>query len=680
MSVQRPVRAFLVTAILLVAVAPPARSQGSQVSVRLTLDRQSSWNSLKDPILQLRVRAQNLGDTTLRDLSFGIALGQPIPSRSAYDSSLVSGPDFPLKAETHPQEGELQPGTTHTFDLQLDLLGAQVSRTDSRIYPLRVDLRSGDQPTGAELRTPVIFLVRKPLQPLELSWMVDLAPPPAIGPDGKLVDVGLAQRLAPGGDLRAEADALGALATGPDPSPVNLAVSPRFVDELRQMADGFSIEGGATVPPGEGAAADAAAVLKTLQDVVRSNVPEVSSYPYAAPNLAALLRGGLATDLTQQIALGNETFSAVFGRQPGVAALRPPGGALDQASLDALVGLGAGVVLGNDTTVARPPDPNGLTLSPTGLLSTNVTSADVAGVPVVLPDAGVQALLESDLQTDPTLAAQGVLGELAAVWQEAPSPGFPRGVAITTAGLQLPAPFWEAFAQRVAQAPFLRPVRATQLVDDVPPPVTPDSLADPSPAAFTHRYVEGIKRERRRIDALRSMLVDPGDLPGRLGVSLLVAESGSFLGAGETTGRRWIDGVNTITRSVFDAAQPTTAQIFTIPPTGGTIPISLGDPGTREMNVTLQLSSSHLTFPQGDTRSVRITQPHQIVFFPVEATTTGRFTVQVVVKAPSGRQVTSTNLVVQSTTYNRIALLVTGGAALALVLLWVRRLFRRTTS
>jgi hypothetical protein len=131
---------------------------------------------------------------------------------------------------------------------------------------------------------------------------------------------------------------------------------------------------------------------------------------------------------------------------------------------------------------------------------------------------------------------------------------------------------------------------------------------------------------------------------------------------------------------VFDAAQPTTAQIFTIPPTGGTIPISLGDPGTRELNVTLQLSSSHLTFPRGDTRSVRITQPHQIVFFPVEATTTGRFTVQVVVKAPSGREVTSTNLVVQSTTYNRIALFVTGGAALALVLLWARRLFRRTTS
>jgi hypothetical protein len=678
MSIQRAVRALLATAILLMATAPPAWSQGGQGPARLTLDGQSSWNSLKDPILRLRVRAENVGDSTLRDLSFGIALGPAIPSRSAYDSSLVSGPALPLIAETRAQDGELQPGATHTFDLQLDLLGAHVSRTDSRIYPLRVDLRSGGQPTGAELRTPVIFLVRKPVQPLELSWTLDLAPPPAIGPDGKLVDVGLAQRLAPGGDIRAEVEALRLLASGPDPSPVDLVISPRFVDELRQMADGFSIEGGAAVPAGQGGAADAAAVLKTLRSVVHSDVLEVAAYPYAAPNLPALLRGALDRDLTQQIALGDQTFRSVFGSAPQVAAVRPPDGALDQASLDQLAGLGAAVILGTDTTIARPPDPNGLTLPPTGSLSANV--ANVADVPVILPDPGAQALLASDQRADPILAAQSLLGELAAVWQEAPSPGFPRGVAISTAGLPLPPAFWEAFAQRAAKAPFLHPVRATQLVDDVPPPPRPSSIQTPSTATFTRSYSLGIKRERRRIDDLRSMLVDPGTLPGTLDVSLLVAESGSFVGTGETTGRRWIDGVNTITGSVFAAAQPTTAQIFTIPPAGGPIPISLGDPGNRELNVTLQLSSSHLTFPRGDTRSVRITQPHQIVFFPVEATTTGRFTVQVQVIAPSGRVVTQTNLIVQSTTYNRIALLVTAGAALALVLLWARRLLRRVTS
>jgi hypothetical protein len=675
MSIQRVVRAVVAAAILFAITAPAAWSQGDQGSARLSLDVQSPWVELKDPILHLRVRAQNLGTTTLSDLSFGLALGPMIRSRTEYDASLVSGPSFPLKAETRAVQGDLQPGATRVFDLQLDVLTAGVSRVDSRIYPMRVDLRSGGQPTGAEVRTPVVFLVRKPLQPLEVSWTLDLAPPPAIGPDGKLVDGSLPPRLAPGGDLRAEVDALAILATGSDPSPVDLALSPRFLDELRQMSDGFTIEGGGSVPAGQGAAADAAAMLKTLQTVVGSNVIEVSTYPYAAPSLPALLRGGLARDVTQQVALGDEIFRSIFGRRPDVTAVRPPGGALDQASLDELAAPGAAVILGSDTTIVRPPAAGDLSLPPTGLLST--TTLD--DVPVVLPDPGVQALLTPDLRTDPIQGAEAVFGELAAVWQEAPSPGFPRGVALSTAGLAFPAPFWEAFARRIAQAPFLRPVRATQLVDDVPPPATPTSLAAPSTAAFTRTYAEGIKRERRHIDAVRSMLVDPGALPHELSVSLLTAESGSFVGD-ENAGWRWIDGVNSITGSVFAAAQPTTAQIFTIPSAGGTIPISLGDPGGRELTVTLQLSSSHLTFPQGDTRSVRITEPHQIVFFPVKATTTGRVTVQVAVKAPSGRVVTTTNLVVQSTAYNRIALLVTGGAALLLVLLWGRRLLRRLTS
>jgi len=674
MSTTRAVRGLLASGILLVALAPNARAQEPAIA-RLTLVVQSPSNSIQDPVLRLRVRAENLGDATMGDLSFGVALGPPIASRSAYDASLVSGPTLPLFAETRGQEGDLVPGAPREFDLQLDLLAAGVSRTDSRIYPLRIDLRSAGQPTGAELRTPVIFLVRRPLQPLEVSWTLDLAPPPAIGPDGRLVDPSLVSRIGAGGDLRAEVDALVVLASGAEPAPVNVAIEPRFLEELRELADGYAVEGGGSVAPGEGGAADAAALLRSLREVAASTVVEVSAYPYAAPNLPALLRGGLAQDVTQQIALGDATFRSVLGVRPDDAAVRPPAGALDQATLDQLAASGPTVLLGQDDTVARQATTDGLTLPPTALLSANV-----GDVPVVLPDPGVEQLLEADHAPDPVLGAQAALGELAAVWQEAPSPGFPRGVAISTAGLHLPATFWGAFARRVAQAPFLEPVRATRLVQDVPPPPAATSLAEPSSAAFSRDYAEGIKRERRRIDALRSMLVDPSALPVGLGVSLLTAESASFVGPGETAGRRWIDGVDAFTGSVFSAATPTTAQIFTIPAAGGTIPISLGDPGGRQLQVTLQLSSSHLTFPRGDTRSVRITEPNQIVFFPVEATTTGRATVRVLVRAPSGRVVTQTNLVVRSTAYNRIALLVTGAAAGMLVLLWARRFLRRPTS
>ena len=52
---------------------------------------------------------------------------------------------------------------------------------------------------------------------------------------------------------------------------------------------------------------------------------------------------------------------------------------------------------------------------------------------------------------------------------------------------------------------------------------------------------------------------------------------------------------------------------------------------------------------------------------------TGRFPVRVLMVSPSGRLIAETQIVVRSTAYNRIALLITIGAALVLLLVWARR-------
>ena len=68
------------------------------------------------------------------------------------------------------------------------------------------------------------------------------------------------------------------------------------------------------------------------------------------------------------------------------------------------------------------------------------------------------------------------------------------------------------------------------------------------------------------------------------------------------------------------------------------------------------------------------------IVFDVRLKTTGQFPLRVVVEAPTGRPVSETTVIVRSTAYSRIALIITVGAALALVLLWARRFFRRTSS
>jgi hypothetical protein len=66
--------------------------------------------------------------------------------------------------------------------------------------------------------------------------------------------------------------------------------------------------------------------------------------------------------------------------------------------------------------------------------------------------------------------------------------------------------------------------------------------------------------------------------------------------------------------------------------------------------------------------------------FDVRLKTTGQFPLRVFVEAPAGRTVSETTVIVRSTAYSRIALIITIGAALVLVVLWVRRFFRRTSS
>jgi hypothetical protein len=76
---------------------------------------------------------------------------------------------------------------------------------------------------------------------------------------------------------------------------------------------------------------------------------------------------------------------------------------------------------------------------------------------------------------------------------------------------------------------------------------------------------------------------------------------------------------------------------------------------------------------------VTLTQPNQIVTFEATALAAGQGTIQVVLRAPSGGRC-QTALTVRSRSVNRIALIVTGLAALVLIALWSRRLFRRPTS
>jgi hypothetical protein len=665
------IRLALALSLLSVAVAVPA-ARAQDATVMLTLQQQTPFATRQEPVVDIAVAATNTGDIALEDLSLGLVLGTAARTRG--DEQLAMSTDTVLTAlfpDVRPQEGTLEPGRTRTFEASINLMAAGVSQTESLIYPLSVDLRSGDT-VVAELRTPTLFFFQTPLHPLSFAWTVELAPPITFGPDGSFTDDSIEREVAPGGRVAAQVAMLHELAAAG--TSVNVALSPVLIATLQRMGGGYRI-GDRLVPQGEGGSADAQRLMASLRDSLAAPTTDVFVYPFAAPQLPAMLRSGLGRDLDLQIDRGRDLVGSALGFTPSSAAARAPGGQLDRSAIQRLAADGATTLLVDAGTVDRPAQDNDFTVLPTAALD-GPGGGDPLGL--VLPDPGVQDLLGSELpRTDPVLAAQQALGLLATTWQELPST--PRGIAVNlTADLRLPARFWEAFGRRVSTAPLLDPVTAEEFVSRVPPTYTAELLT-PSTGFFTTDYVAAIRDERHRIDALSSLLPGDAGVADQLTQDLLYAEAGSYV-ADPTAGRTWIDAVDARTQAVFARTLPKPDQVFTLASGSTRIPLLMpGSPGPP-LTVTIELASAQLRFPES-TRTVTIGDNDQVVIFPVEATGAGQGSVTVHVRAPNGRELSETTFVVRSTAFNRVAVAITLAAALALVVLWVRRLVarRRTT-
>ncbi len=665
------IRLALVFALLSVVVSVPA-ARAQDGGVLLTLERQTPFATPQEPVVDLAVTATNTGDAPLTDLSLGLLLGTAARTRGA--EQLAMDPAVPLTSldsETRAQDGSLEPGQTRTFGTAIDLTAFQVSQAESLIYPLDVDIRSGDS-VLAELRTPVLFFFQTPLQPLSFAWTIELAPPITFGPDGSFADDAMELAIAPSGRITEQVASLRMLADAG--VPVNVVLSPVLVDTLQRMAKGYRV-GGRQVAAGHGGAGTAQQILVSLRVSLNAPRSQVSVYPFAAPQLPSLLRSRLGRDLDLQIDRGRDLVRSALGLVASSAVARAPSDQLVDTAIQRLAADGATTLLLDADAVERPAQPRDFTPLPTAAFELPGGGDPVS---LVLADPGTQAVLASDLvRSDPVLASQQALGSLASVWQELP--GTARGVAVSlTEDLGLPGPFWGAFTRRVAGAPFLEPVSAQELVSRIPPTGTSELLA-PSASFFPSDYVDAIHQERRRIDALRSVLPGETQLADELTQDLLYAEAGGYVGDPEA-GRRWTDAVHARTETVFARAAPA-LQAFTLASGDTTIPLLIPGSDGPPMTVQIELQSAQLRFPDGAVQQATIGSEDRPVVFHVQATGAGQVPVRVLVRAPNGRVLSESTLVVRSTAFNRVALAITVAAALGLVALWLRRLVarRRTT-
>jgi hypothetical protein len=373
--------------------------------------------------------------------------------------------------------------------------------------------------------------------------------------------------------------------------------------------------------------------------------------------------------------LGDETFEQILDEQPDPTVARPPGTAFDQTSVDLLDARGVTTILGAADSVDRPRQPNDYAPPPAATLS--ATSGN--RIELLLPDPSAQALVsDAELLEDPVRAAQVVLGELATIWKEEPVP--PRdetnGLALELPP-DLPAAIWDPMVLRLSRAPFLEPVHAGTLPHEVrPPPPLLEGVSNPLSAGFSTAYAEDLATTGHRVAAFGSILEEPAGELDLLRRAMLYAEASQYIG-NEGSGHVWIRSVNGVVDRTFSRLKPDTSRVLTFTSRAGTIPLRMGDPGNRVLNVTVRLESGRVDFLDGEERTVRLDQANQVITFSVEVKAAGPSDIDVSVMSPNGAVLSRSVLVVRSTAVNPIALIITTGAGLVLIGLWSRRLFRR---
>lgn len=679
MTLHRATRCLLILGLVALIVGVPAGrpalAQGSSAS--LTLLAQTPWNSLEDPVLSVTVLATNSGGGPLGELEVELGIGPNYASRLQYEASLIDGPSYTVHTEDFRFRGKMESGESRTFTIELDLSETPgISQTESLVYPARVSLLSGGEPVGA-ISTPLLFFFQDPEAPILFSTWVELDAPVAFAPDGKLADTGFEASLAAGGSLAAPVAAVRSLqAQAGSPSPVDVAVEPSLVEQAQRMAAGYARSDGTSVAAEEGGAATAELFLSQLADVATSAGVQTVSTPFSGPSLPAMLAGGLDSELTRQVQIGDAIMRDSFDVTPTPSISRPPDGLLSLETISWLAGRGTDIVLADADAVVRPAQEGGYAPPASATVSTPAGTSTL-----ILPDPGVQSLLSRpELLADPVRGAQAILGEIAVIWKERPVPTPPevRGLAL---GLDssLPPGIWEPLMTRIAGAPFLRMVHAQDLATGVEPPGAEAELTGTSQIVLPVEYASRLNSTQADLDAYASMLTEDKGVSERLQLDLLYAQAGEFV-VNEPAGQAWLDPIAATVYAAFRGTTPQVEQIFTLTSQEGSIPLRMGDPGPIPLRVTVLLQSSQFEFPEGDRREVTLQRPDQILTIPVLAKAAGRGAIRIIVLSPSGRAISQQTLIVQTTTVNTIALVVTGAAAGVLLLLYSRRWLRRRTS
>jgi hypothetical protein len=596
-----------------------------------------------------------------------------LSARSTFEATLSGSPAGGLLDTAGPAPPSAVGGRTVTFTVpvitspssvspSLDL--HCVSGSCSGVYPLTVTMTAAG--SGRSLGHLLTYLSYDELDltapgqavgphALRVAWVVPFDAGSAVGgADGAASTV-----TAP---ARATTSALATLATQLTSSGVPVTVEPSG-----RTVQALATRGGARGRD----------TVATLADLSTGTLDQFPATTYARINAGALAARGLTGEVQLEMARGAgvlDEFRVHAHGGPYVVT-----GSTGQALGRAVTPLtaGAGVAPGALDLVVPDGD---LATTTDPLTFSQPFTLDAGGQTVTAAASdGHLAAHFAAATSDPVLAANQLLADLAFIHFEEPSVDYPRGVVMVPPAGWTPQPAFDATLLRaLAHDPVVEPVTLDQYFATVPAHTAVTSgtrrLATGGPGpAVSASLAHKIAGERLRISGFESAAGSAHGVTGALADDLLAAESSSLRPAGQSLG---VDLTDRALREQLAHITLSTERSITLTARNEPIPVTVLSSAPYPVKARLTLSSDKFVF-SAPTRSMTIDRATNPVRVNAVARTSGDLPVEVTVTSPKfGLPITHELLTVRSTATSSVGVLLTALALAVLLMWWARSLWR----
>lgn len=724
----------LVLLAALGAFPRPLRAQEEPVEAySVDLVSQPVWHRPSDP-LNIRISIRNNGQVPMEGFLLSLTAHPVVGTRSALHLSFDGTPGAvasALRAQEHDEE--IAPGESASvlIDQPVSSLSSLAGITEGGVYPLTVTV---SDPSGVvqygELVTPLIVYPTPPEVPLNLALALPLNALPSRGPDGTFRDptgngvIPLEQAAGPDGWLTGLVEALEETAGELPPTErrvrakpprrkgkrtrgprfrtievpqaglrLGLAPTPRFVEELADIADGYrkvDREGSRSVGPDSPVPAAAREALDGLRGLLQEDGVQPLLVPYSFPDLPALVEYA-----PERIELELGEGAAVVESTLGIAVtpewLFPPAGRMGAGTLEEIR--------------FQDPDAAKHVLFQPGAFTPDATTAPV-GCPVdfasftcpvlvrtslgattgLVSDEGLQDRFVDIVQRDDQrLDLQRFFAETAAIRQEVPSVA-DRVVQVTVPSLWHPSGgIWKQLLQGLREAPWLATLTPDEAVSIRDPIPRTDSFVTELPALKIEpdlTFFDEVGETTGFVDDFRRMQ-PPEQLITRLRRNTLAAESRLWWPSDDL-----FENATSYLAGTRGEAQAQVSKVtiggpaqINLTSQEGEIPlvVSNGTSFPTTVRIAVRSLQPDLTLTPQELEPQRISANDAYQFtIQAESRSSGIFPVEVTVETPGGElEIASKEVTVRSTEFNRVALAVTVGSFTFLVLFYLLRLVKR---